>query len=69
MTLHFIPFYPYSIEINKWSGICKNINDPHAKLCVPNVIKTINANVFSLFSKNNETKHTGWDQTRKCNVD
>ena len=21
-------FYPYSIEINKWSGSCNNINDP-----------------------------------------
>ena len=26
-------FYPYSIEINKCSGSCNNINDPYAKLC------------------------------------
>ena len=32
-------FYPCSIQINKCSGSCNNINDPYAKLCVPDVIK------------------------------
>ena len=31
--------YPYSILVNKCSGSCNNINDPFAKLCVPDVIK------------------------------
>ena len=35
-------FYPYSIEVNKCSGSCNNINDPYSKLCVPNVAKNIN---------------------------
>ena len=30
-------FYPYSILVNKCSGSCNNINDPFAKLCVPDV--------------------------------
>ena len=30
--------YPYSILVNKCSGSCNNINDPFAKLCVPDVI-------------------------------
>ena len=30
--------------MNKCSGSCSNINDPHAKLCVPNVIKDANVN-------------------------
>ena len=34
-------FYPYSIEVNKCRGSCNNINDPYAKLCVPNVVKNI----------------------------
>ena len=34
-------FYPYSIEINKCSGSCNNINDPYAKLCVPDVVKKL----------------------------
>ena len=25
-------FYPYSIEVNKCSGSCSNINDPYANL-------------------------------------
>ena len=32
-------FYPYSIKINKCKGSCNTINDPYAKLCVPDTIK------------------------------
>ena len=32
-------FYPFSIKINKCSGSCNNINNPYAKICVPDVIK------------------------------
>ena len=31
-------FYPYIIKLNKCSGSCNNINDPYAKLCVPEVV-------------------------------
>ena len=34
-----LSFYPYSIEVNKCSSSCNNINDPYAKVCVPNVVK------------------------------
>ena len=30
-------FYPVSIKVNKCCGSCNNINDPYAKLCVPDV--------------------------------
>ena len=30
-------FYPFSIKTSKCSGSCNNINDPYAKLCVPDV--------------------------------
>ena len=33
-------FNPYSIKVNKCSDSCNNINDPYAKLCVPDVVKT-----------------------------
>ena len=33
-------FYPYFIEINKYSCSCNSINDPYAKLRVPDVVKT-----------------------------
>ena len=32
-------FYPFSIKTSKCSGSCNNINDPYAKLCVPDVAK------------------------------
>ena len=32
-------FYSYSIEINKYSASCNNINDPYAKLYVYDVFK------------------------------
>ena len=35
-------FYPYGTEVNKCSGSCNNINDPYAKLRVPDVFKNIN---------------------------
>ena len=40
-------FYPYSIKINKCKGSCNTINDPYAKLCVPDTVKNINAKVFN----------------------
>ena len=33
-------FYPCSVKISKYSGSCKNINDPYSKLCIPDVVKT-----------------------------
>ena len=41
-------FYPISIKVNKCGGSCNNINDPYAKLCVPDIIKNINVRVFNL---------------------
>ena len=32
-------FYPFSIKTSKCSGSCSNINDPYAKICVPDVVK------------------------------
>ena len=32
-------FFPFSIKASKSSGSCNNINDPYAKLCVPDVVK------------------------------
>ena len=59
-------FYPFSIKTNKCSGSCNNINDPYAKICVPDVIKDLNVKVFNLMSKTNETIHMKWHETCKC---
>ena len=46
-------FYPFSIKVNKCGGSCNNINDPYAKLCVPDVVKNVNVKVFGLISWTN----------------
>ena len=63
--------HPYSIEVNKCSGSCNNINDPYTKLCIPNVAKNINVKVFNLVSRNNETRHIKWHEICicKCRLD
>ena len=50
-------FYPYSIKINRFKGSCNTINDPYAKLCVPDQIKYTNVEVSNLMSRTNETRH------------
>ena len=50
-------FFPFSIKTSKCSGSCNNINDPYAKMCIPDVIKNLNVKVFNLMSRTNETRH------------
>ena len=50
-------FYHFSIMTNKCSGNCNDINDPYAKICVPDVFKNLNCKVFSLLSRTNETRN------------
>ena len=50
-------FFPFSIKTSKCSGTCNNINDPYAKLCVPDVLKNMNVGAFNLMSITNETRH------------
>ena len=59
-------FYPFSIKTSKCSGSCNNINDPYAKICVPDVIKDLNVKVFNLMSRTNETRHIKWHETCRC---
>ena len=59
-------FYPFSININICSGNCSNINNPCAKICVPDTVKDLNIRVFNLISRTNETRHIKWHKTCKC---
>ena len=59
-------FYPYSIKVNKCSGYCNNINDPMAKLCVPDIVRDMNIKVFKLLARINETRKIVWHETCKC---
>ena len=56
-------FYPFSIKTSKCSGSCNNINDPYAKICVPDIVKDLNVKVFNLMPRTNETRHIKWYET------
>ena len=49
-------FYPYNVLVNKCSGSCDTINNPIAKLCVPDIIKRIKMQVYNFFMMLNETR-------------
>ena len=38
-------FFPFSIKTSKCSGSCNNINNPCAKLCVPDVVKKVKCSI------------------------
>ena len=59
-------FYSFSIKINKCSDNCNNINNPYAKICIPDTVKDLNVRVFNLMSRTNETRHIKWHETCKC---
>ena len=53
-------FYPFIIKTSKCSGNCNNINDPYAKICVPDITINLNIKVFNLMSRTNETRFIEW---------
>ena len=58
-------FYPYNIKVNNGTGSCNDINDPYAKLCVPNVVKNINVKVINCCQELIK-KGIEWHETCKC---
>ena len=48
-------FYPYNVLVNKCSGSCNTLNDPMARICVPNIIKNVNIKVYNFLMRLNET--------------
>ena len=59
-------FYPFSVKANRCSGNCNSINDPYAKICVPDVVKNLNVKVFNLMSRSNESRSIKLHETCKC---
>ena len=37
--------------------VVKDVKDPYAKSCVPDVVKKLNVKVFNLMSRTNDTRH------------
>ena len=61
-----IVFYPLSIKVNKCTDNCNNINDPMAKLCVPDIIKDMNIKVLNMLARINEARKITWHKICKC---
>ena len=59
-------FYPYNALLNKCSGSCNMLNNPMAKLCVPNIIKRVNMKVYNFLMMLNETRSVLWHESCKC---
>ena len=59
-------FYPFSVKINRCNGNCNNINNPYAGICISDIVKKLNVEVFNLMSRTNETRSIKWHETCKC---
>ena len=59
-------FYPYNVLVNKCSRSCNTLDDPMAKLCVPNIIKRVNMKVYNFLMRLNETRNVLWHESCKC---
>ena len=59
-------FYPYNVQVNKCSGSCNTLDNPMEKLCVPNVIKGVNMQVYNFLTMLNETRNVLWHESCKC---
>ena len=59
-------FYPFNVLVSKCSGSCDTLDNPMAKLCVPNIIKRINMKVYNFLMRLNETRNVLRDESWKC---
>ena len=59
-------FYLYNVQVNKCSGSCNTLDNPIAKLCIPNVIKGINMQVYNFLAMLNETPNVLRHESFKC---
>ena len=59
-------FYPYNVLVNKCSRSCNTLDDPMAKMCVPNIVKRVNMKVYNFLMRLNETRNVLWHESCKC---
>ena len=59
-------FYRYIVLVNKCSGSCNTLDDPMARICVPNIIKNVNIKVYNFLMRLNETRNVLWHESCKC---
>ena len=44
----------------------EKVNDPYARIGVPDIVKNLNVRVFNLMSRTNKTIQIKWHETCKC---
>ena len=66
LKLLMFTVYLFSIKTSKCSSNCNNINDPYAKICVPDVVKDLDVKLFNITLRTNETKNIKCHGTCKC---
>ena len=49
-------YYPFTVSVSKCGGSCNTIDDPYARVCVPNKVKNMNVKVLISMSGVNETR-------------
>ena len=59
-------FYTCNVLVNKCSGSCNTLDNPMAKLCVPNIIKRVNMKVYNFLMRLNETRNVLRHESCKC---
>ena len=59
-------FYLYNVLVYKCSGSCNTLDNPMAKMCVPNVIKNVNMKAYNFLMRLNETRNVLWHESCKC---
>ena len=59
-------FYRHIVLVNKCSGSCNTLDDPMARICVPNIIKNVNIKVYNFLMRLNETRNVLWHESCKC---
>ena len=59
-------FYPYNVLVNKCNGSCNTFDNPMAKLYVPNVIKSVDMQVYNFLMRLKETCNVLWHESCKC---
>ena len=56
-------FFPHNVLVNKCSGSCNTLDNPMTKLCVSNVIKRVNKEVYIFLMRLNETRNVLWHES------
>ena len=58
--------YPYKIRVNRCAGSCNDINNPHSKVCIPEITKNVTVKMFDLIKLTNKTKQVIFHESCRC---